>query len=183
MPKKLIPIETLRKLLRCEPEIGKLFWRERPVWMFSGKHCESTCRGWNKRLAGKEAFTAPDARNYLTGRIFNETFKAHRVIWALYYGEWPDHEVCHDDGDPANNRIDNLYDGTHEVNMKNVKKSKNNTSGMTGVYWDKQRDKWNPKIKVNGKSIHLGYFDTFEEAVAARKAAEIKYGFHPNHGQ
>ena len=38
-------------------------------------------------------------------------------------------------------------------------------------------------IKVNRKDIYLGRFDKFEDAVAARKKAERKHGFHPNHGR
>lgn len=50
-----------------------------------------------------------------------------------------------------------------------------NTSGRTGVYWDKEKSKWNPKIAVQYKQKHLGYFDKFEDAVKARVEAEILY--------
>jgi len=59
----------------------------------------------------------------------------------------------------------------------------NNTSGVTGVYWNKRDRKWQAMIKVNNKQIHLGYFEGKTEAITARKIAEIKYGFHPNHGK
>lgn len=48
----------------------------------------------------------------------------------------------------------------------------NNTSGYPGVSWDVSRDKWKAQIKVNGKNIHLGRFDTLEEAIDCRKKAE-----------
>lgn len=60
--------------------------------------------------------------------------------------------------------------------------AKNNTSGVTGVYWSSRHRKWNPKIQVDYVMIDLSYFDCITDAAAARKRAEIKYGFHKNHG-
>ena len=51
----------------------------------------------------------------------------------------------------------------------------NNTSGITGVYWKKDRNKWGARIVVNGKCIYLGYFANKEDAIKIRKEAEIKY--------
>lgn len=48
----------------------------------------------------------------------------------------------------------------------------NNTSGVTGIHWNKSRKKWQSRIKINGKTTHLGYFNCFIEAVAYRLAAE-----------
>lgn len=53
--------------------------------------------------------------------------------------------------------------------------SSNNTSGVTGVHWDKLNKKWKAQIGYNYKRIQLGSFDNFEDAVAARKQAEEKY--------
>lgn len=50
-----------------------------------------------------------------------------------------------------------------------------NTSGVTGVYWCKSRNKWNAEIRINSKKINLGYFINKEDAIKARKRAEIKY--------
>lgn len=57
-----------------------------------------------------------------------------------------------------------------------------NKSGTIGVYYIKRLDKWGSQIKVDGKIIWLGSFIDKDEAVLARKQAEIKYGFHKNHG-
>jgi hypothetical protein len=57
-----------------------------------------------------------------------------------------------------------------------------NSSGFRGVYWDKSRKKWAPKIKVNQVIINLGRFNDIEEAISARLSAEADYGFHANHG-
>ena len=87
---------------------------------------------------------------------------------------------------PLNNRIDNLRDVDHVTNGRNQRTPTNNTSGVCGVYQDRRRGKegkWIARIKVDYKAIHLGSFDTLEAASSTRKEAEIKYGFHENHGR
>jgi hypothetical protein len=60
---------------------------------------------------------------------------------------------------------------------------KRNSTGKAGVYWHKSQKKWVASIGVNGKNLHLGTFSNFESASKARSNAEIKYGFHRNHGK
>ena len=74
MPKEVPSPNTLRNLLRYDHATGKLFWKPRGNPRF------------DTRFAGKEAFTATDARGYISGRVFNETHTGHRVAWAIYYG-------------------------------------------------------------------------------------------------
>jgi hypothetical protein len=59
---------------------------------------------------------------------------------------------------------------------------RNNTSGITGVVFSKPRGKWLARICVGYRRIHIGYFDTLEEAAAARKEAATKHGFTERHG-
>lgn len=73
------------------------------------------------------------------------------------------------------NRKLNLRAVTKQQNGMNASLSKNNTSGVTGVTWHKRDERWQARIKVDYKYIHLGYFDSFEDAVRARKQAEEKY--------
>lgn len=92
MAKKTLPtIEELRKLLRCEPETGLLFWRERTPDMFEdGMHSsEHSCNAWNARYCGKMALAAIDGKGYFRGRVLGQNVSAHRVIWAIVHGEWP----------------------------------------------------------------------------------------------
>ena len=58
----------------------------------------------------------------------------------------------------------------------------NNTSGVTGVSWNRKAGKWDAYIKVNGKRINLGYYVDKQDAIKTRRDAEIKHGFHENHG-
>ena len=176
--------ETLRKLLRYEPDTGRLFWRERPAWMFKdGAHSAlHACNRWNSRLAGKEAFTAI-MYGYKAGAIFNRTYYAHRVIWAMETGEWPVDQIDHEDHNRANNKWLNLCEASHQENMKNQSLRSTNTSGITGVSWHKGAKKWHVQIRVNGRKVHLGYFHDLNDAITARVSANIEYGFHANHGE
>ena len=67
--------------------------------------------------------------------------------------------------------------------MRNQSVSGKNTSGVTGVYFSKAKKKYVAQIEVNWKVIHLGYFDTLEEAAAARAEANLKFKFNNNHGK
>lgn len=84
-------------------------------------------------------------------------------------------EVDHINHNKADNRKQNLRICTHQQNNCNKPKTKLNTSGHVGVMWEKRFNKWRARIFNNGKDIHLGLFDNFEDAVAAREMAEIKY--------
>lgn len=119
---------------------------------------------------------------YLQLYVGNKNYLVHRLVWLLHYGEWPKNNIDHRDQNPSNNRIDNLRDVTQLVNIKNTTKLCNNTSGVTGVSWDKQAAKWRAMIKINTKTIYLGLFYDKDLAVQVRKEAEVKYGFSPLHG-
>lgn len=83
--------------------------------------------------------------------------------------------IDHRNNNKADNRKSNLRKATIEQNAMNRAIRHDNSSGYTGVYWNKQRNKWMAKIIVNKKQIHLGFFDAFEDAVRVRKEAEEKY--------
>ena len=73
------------------------------------------------------------------------------------------------------NRRYNLRLTTNQENTMNASLRKDNSSGVTGVNWDSNTNKWEARIKKNYKTIHLGKFDNFEDAVSAIKEAEKKY--------
>ncbi len=85
--------------------------------------------------------------------------------------------IDHKDRNPLNNQRDNLRAGTHRDNSLNTGLSSNNTSGRKGVYQIGTTGRWRSMIKVHRKIIFLGNFDTFGEAVEARRVAKIKYGY------
>lgn len=171
---------TVRELLHYEPETGIFTWRVRSEKWFTSN---LACRLWNKRNANKEALTAVKSGGYRHGSILGVTYRAHRVAWLYHYGFWPSQYIDHVDGDPTNNRINNLRDVTKSQNNRNKRASSRCKSGCNGVTWCKQREKWLANIRIFDKTLNLGRYDDKNDAIAARKAAEIKHGFHPNHGR
>lgn len=176
--------DVLNQLLRYDPETGKLFWRERPSSFFSDGYrtAEGKAANWNSRFAGQEAFVTPHVHGHLSGVLNYRRYLAHRIIWKMMTGEEPD-TVDHENGIGSDNRWINLRSVTQQENTQNSGLSKNNTSGVNGVCWDKRRGKWYARIKVDRRNIFLGTFDTLQEAEAARLQANHDYGFHETHGQ
>lgn len=171
MSEKITP-ERLRELLDYNPETGELRWKPRPATMFKAEHWQRT---WNTRQAGRPAFTVGD-KGYRRGMIFRRMYLAHVVAWAISTGKWPDGQIDHINGVRDDNRLANLREVTRSENCRNGKRRSSNTSGVNGVA--RHGDRWRAYIMV-----HLGIFDTLEEAAAARKDAESRLGYHPNHGR
>lgn len=179
-PQKELPIETLRELLSYDPDSGKLTWRPRNLKWFKN---EGSFKSWNSQFAGKGALTAYHKKGYTHGRIFDKSYLAHRVAYAIYYGEWPTGDIDHINKVKDDNRIGNLRVVNNQENSRNSKKYKTNTSGFTGVSWCNPQNKWVSRIMVDGRDIKLGSFGCKLDAVAARINANKKYGFHPGHGK
>lgn len=182
--------EILRKILSYDPDSGSLYWRHRPPTMFAdGIRLSSAqkSKSWNAKNEGREAFTSKNGDGYRNGAIFGKNYKAHRVIWKLVTG-FDAEMIDHINGDRADNRFCNLRSATRVDNCRNASLYRTNTSGSVGIDFLKsipgqRRGRWRARICVNGKLVALGLFSTREDAVRARKAAERKYGFHPNHGR
>lgn len=177
--------DFLGNVLVCDAQKGILFWKKRTPDMFenSNRHADHSCALFNSKFAGKEAFTATDTYGYKFGAIFGKTYRAHRVIWALTFGDWPNGQIDHINGNRSDNRIENLRVVSNAENQRNSKIRSTNTSGAAGVSWNKQRAKWQARITVDCKRMHLGYFDSLDEAKTARIKAELRYGFHANHAK
>ena len=120
---------------------------------------------------------------YLCATIGGKPYQLHRLIWLYAHGSWPSGEIDHINGNRSDNRIENLRDVTSSQNGRNKRVSSANTSGVTGVTWFKSRNKWVAAMNMNGKRIHLGYFETIDDAAKARKSADTIHGFHENHGR
>lgn len=178
--------DLLQAIVTYDPETGLFAWRARPVWTFAPKpgwSAEVVARMWNGRWAGKPAFVNRLNTGYLCGLINNVAYQAHRVAWKVTTGNDPEF-IDHINGNKADNRIANLRDVSHTANMRNVRQRKDCSSGHPGVTFFKPTGKWQARIGVkraNGDGrISLGHFDTLEEAVAARKAAEKDHGYRGN---
>lgn len=172
MDKRILPSpELLRQLLRYEPDTGRLYWKLRPRGMFRS---DRTWRSWNAEFAEKEAFTTVNG-GYYKGKIFCDAYLAHRVIWAMCMGAWPENQIDHKNGNKLDNRIENLRDADHTQNQRNQPRYRNNTSGIKGVSWHKVSGKWMAGIRVDGKRRHLGLFSSKEAARDAYITAAKRY--------
>ena len=115
---------------------------------------------------------------YLYRCINGTTRKFHREILNCP----AELTVDHIDGNGLNNYLSNLRIVTQKENSRNCRQNINNTSGITGVSYLRDRNRWFAQIKVDYKTINLGRFKTKEEAILARKEAERQYNFHDLHG-
>ena len=154
-----LTVEYLRSILNYDPETGIFTWK-----------ISNSSRAKVGAVAG-----SLDGNGYLRLRLQSRLYQAHRLAWFYMCGEWPKLNIDHINRNPSDNRLVNLRDVTQKQNLQNAGKRSDNTSGHPGVSWYKQRSKWRARIKHNQKNIHLGYFSTLEEAIAARKAAERLY--------
>lgn len=116
-----------------------------------------------------------DARGYMRIGIDGKRYLQHRIIYLLFHGHLPP-VVDHIDGNPTNNRIENLRAATNAENLQNMKLSPSNTSGGKNVSWDRKAKKWLVMLKVNGAKKYLGLFKDFE--LADLVASEARNKFH-----
>lgn len=173
-------IETLHALLAHDPVSGTLLWKHRPIELFVNLHAYSV---WNTRYSNKRALYCLNRDGRAHGKLLGKYVYRSRVIWAMEFGSWPSGVIDHIDGNRSNDSIVNLRDCDTKTNSRNLKTPTHNKSGHIGVFWNTQKAKWAVTIKVNRRNIHLGFFDDFSLACAARKMSEKHYGFHQNHGR
>ena len=138
---------------------------------------------WNSKYADNPALKVKDSNGYFVGKIFGRKYLAHRVSWAIYSGEWPEHQIDHINGNKLDNRIANLRCATNQENGKNRAIGTNNTSGAIGVFFRNRDLVWVAQVSINGKQKHIGYFKSKDEAIQARANANLEYGYHANHGR
>lgn len=183
-PKAAYHPSDLAKFLEYAPETGFLTWRPRHLGMtFAGRTIDKRfIKHFNRTCAGKRA-EHQSGQGYLNVSLFHKSLRAHRVAWAIHHDSWPTNQLDHINGIRDDNRLLNLRVVTPSLNSQNMKLYKSNVSGVHGVYFVKKSSRWAAYIRHLNKPTHLGTFDRFEDAVAARRAAEMLYGFHPNHGR
>lgn len=112
-----------------------------------------------------DAVGSLEARGYLRMKVCGRQIYVHRLVWALFYGEWPANLIDHINGNKSDNRICNLRDVDFQTNVQNITApTVRNRSGFRGVHWDKYNKKWRASVKFNGRSIFAGLFDDVKEA-------------------
>jgi hypothetical protein len=164
----LRPLEGFEHVLRYEPHTGKFFWLiDRP----------------RKTKAGDEAGYI-NSTGYVKIRYNHRGYSAHRIAWYLHTKQDPAAlQIDHINGNPSDNRIANLRLATPGQNAKNTRKKPGTASKYKGAHWYARRNKWQSQIRIDGHSIHLGYFDTdYEAHLAYCKAAAVLHGDFANFG-
>lgn len=158
--------EEVRGLLDLNYETGELRW---------------TAAASLGRLTGRVAGCVSN-NGYRHIKIGKRMYLAHRLIWLIVHGEWPDGQIDHIDGDRLNNAVDNLRVATAAQNLQNISVTGRKTvSGLAGACFrpggTRRRDRWESRIRVNGVLRYLGSFTSPEDAHAAYLSA--KASFHP----
>jgi hypothetical protein len=163
----MLDLATLRSQLDYSPGTGEFRWKVSN----SPRVRVGDAAGWLDKTTG-----------YVRIKVLGATYAAHRLAVMYVTGVMP-REVDHISRVKHDNRIENLRACTSTENMRNRGKLRTNKSGVCGVYKHGQSGKWVAQIGEGGVCVHIGCFDSFESAVAARKNAERNYGYHGNHGK
>lgn len=156
--------DDLKKCLKYEIKTGEFKW---------------IIRISKKVKVGDTAGTF-DKKGYCRIAIKGIRYQAHRLAWLYIYGHFPKEYIDHIDGNPRNNRIENLRECTLAENSQNIRAHIDAFSKYVGVSWYKRYGKWRAKIQLNGKEKCLGYFDTEDQAFNAYKKEKSKlHTFNP----
>lgn len=116
---------------------------------------------------------------YLVFNHERKVYYVHRVVWEIVNGAPPTKHIDHINRIKIDNRISNLRLADDLLNMRNrVSPNKNGSTGFIGVTKPKHTSKWAASITVNYKRIHIGYYNTAEQAHKAY--LEAKKTYHPN---
>ena len=175
------------KYFEFNDDFGSLIFKPRQRSEFNG---EASWKQWNSRYANKRAGyvlkKASKDYSFIAISFKGRTYRAHRIIAVIkgLISHYKDHvEIDHIDGDPTNNRPENLRAVSRLENTRNQKIHKTNRSGISGVFQQRDRPGWVAQIYIgNGKKLYLGTFDNLLDAAATRKSKEAELGYFKNHG-
>ena len=150
--------DEARALLAYDPETGELKWKSDTPWASQRSIATVPRRDKSPRVLVR----------------FSVTYQAHRLIWLIMTGEWPEDEIDHVNGDGADNRWVNLRAATRSQNA--VNRHFKNGTGYRGVR-QLPNGTYRARIKIleTGKRIELGTFATAEEAYEAYKRAALEH--------
>jgi hypothetical protein len=137
----------------------------------------------NRVKVGDVAGCVDKINGYTLIGINSVRYRAARLAFLYMTGAWPLAQVDHINGVKTDDRWCNLRPVTPTENCRNQSRYSCNTSGVPGVLWRSDTNKWRATIGVNRRLVDLGCFYNFDDAVQARRAAELKYDFHENHGR
>lgn len=143
----LITQEELKELLIYEPETGYFFWLQPKQGRPKDKPAGYKTTG-----------------GYYTLVINGVKFSSHRLAWFYMTGNWPKEYIDHKDGDPGNNKWNNLREATAQQNSQNKKRKYGSASGIKGVVKNYMNDTWEVHMNCNGKVISRGPYYSYQLA-------------------
>lgn len=142
-----LTVDEVRQVLDYDPSTGRFTWKVART---------------NNVKVGKEAGCI-SFYGYRVIRIGQKLYRCNRLAWLYVTGSWPDHVIDHINGCRSDDRFENLRDVPISVNQQNRRKAQvDNKSGLLGV--SKKKGKWFSRVKLNGKQVYLGTFETPELA-------------------
>jgi hypothetical protein len=170
---KLPSLEYLKECFELDPTSPSyLKWKkDRPLNHFNSTQSH---KAWKNKTRNSQ-INSLDKDNYYI--VFSNTFfnkkiryKVHRIVYAISNSEDCLNDSCidHIDGNRLNNNPKNLRTATVSQNLLNRGKQKNNSTGHKNITFSKRRKKYICKIQIRRKQIHIGEFDTLEEAIEKR---------------
>lgn len=153
----------LRELLHYDPETGLFTWRQN--------------RRGHIRIGDVAGFARSDG--YVRIVVDQRRAWAHRLVWLYVHGEWPTQQIDHINGNPSDNRLANLRDVAPRINMQNERQGRRRKGPgqLLGAHWCATSGRWKSSINVNAKPLHIGVFNTEQQAHDAYIAAKRR--LHP----
>ncbi|MQY48232.1 HNH endonuclease [Rhizobiales bacterium RZME27] len=153
-----------------EPETGLVRWKRKPSGIVRVG-----------QIAGRKSKNGKNT--YIRIKVEGKDVLAHQIAYVIHTGTLPNGPIDHENGDGTDNRFVNIRVTSFEGNAKNKRLDQRNASGVMGVSFLPRIGKWRARIGSKKKLHHIGNFDTREQAIAARLAAERDHGFHSGHGR
>jgi hypothetical protein len=156
-----------RRLFSYDPITGAITTRvPRGRWLQIPKGSIATSS------SGEKCYLAVSVR--INGK--NVHAPAHRVAWMLVHGRWPIEYIDHINGERTDNRIANLRECTNAENQQNQRRPhKDGANPHIGVCWHKYTRRWRAYIKLDGRNRDIGYFQRVDDAIAARRKAQLEH--------
>lgn len=177
-----IPQDKLRELFEYDPLTGHVTYKARGYKHFKDV---DAWQEWNQKYAGKRAgnisIRKSDGYRRRLISVRGTPRGEHRIIWALMKGYPLPKQIDHINNDATDNRWENLRDGTG-INQRNKSKSRNNTSGYTGVTKCPVTGKWRAQCGFKRKTHYLGVYADKEEAARVVMDFRASKGFSETHG-
>ncbi len=157
--RKLPSQQRLKEVVSYDPDTGLFAWAKPRRGVVIGAKCG--------RIS---------VYGYLEICIDRVLHRAHRLAFVYMAGDCPEF-VDHINRDRADNRWANLRAATHQENCINGSIRRNNTSGASGVTWDKARERWRAQARIGGRKTNLGRFaDKADAEAAVQSALSAAYG-------